>query len=54
MMHKIKNYEISCKTSVQPCKSRMTVWLMPFECWILKATNLDSEYIILVIFLLQQ
>jgi hypothetical protein len=43
VMHKIKFYEISWKTFVLQGKSWMTIWLMRFECWITKATNIDSE-----------
>jgi len=32
----------------------MTVWLMHIACWITKATNTHSEYVILIAFLLQK
>jgi len=33
---------------------QMTVWRMRITCWILKATNTNSEYIIFIAFPLQQ
>ena len=41
------------KNFVQPCRPPMTIWRMRIACWIPKATNAQSEYIILS-FLLQQ
>ena len=32
----------------------MTTWSMRMECWITKATNTLSEYVILIVFPLQQ
>jgi len=42
-----------------PCTVEMgglqiTIWLMRFACWIPKATNTHSEYVILIAFPLQQ
>jgi hypothetical protein len=39
---------------VEPCRPRMTIWGMPIACWISKATNRHSEYLILFAFPLQQ
>jgi len=33
---------------------QMTTWSMRMECWITKATNTLSEYVILIVFPLQQ
>jgi hypothetical protein len=32
----------------------MTMWRMPIACWIPKATNTHSEYVLLIDFPLQQ
>jgi len=32
----------------------MTIWRMRIECWILKAIDTHSEYVILIDFTLQQ
>ena len=32
----------------------MTIWRMRIACWILKATNTHSDYVILIAFPLQQ
>jgi len=34
--------------------SEMTIWRMRIACWITKATNTHSEYVILIAFRLQQ
>ena len=39
---------------VQPGRPQMTVWRMHIACWIPKATNTHSEYVILIAFPLQQ
>jgi len=41
------------KNMVQPDKPHMTIWRMLIGCWIPKAKNTHSEYVILL-FLLQQ
>ena len=46
-------YEIMWKNMVQPDKPHMTIWRMLIGCWIPKAKNTHSEYVILL-FLLQQ
>jgi hypothetical protein len=42
------------KNIVQSDRPQMTVWRMRFSCWITKATNTHSEYIIIISFPLQQ
>jgi hypothetical protein len=41
-------YEIMWKNTVEPHRPKMTMWLMPIACWITKATNAHSEYVILI------
>ena len=47
-------YEIMWKNIVQPDKPQMATWRMPIVCWITKATNTHSEYVILTAFPPQQ
>jgi len=47
-------YEIKWKNIVQPGRSQMAIWRKRFACWIPKATNTHSEYVILIAFLIQQ
>ena len=47
-------FEIMWKHIVEPDRPQMTVWRMRIACWIPKATNIDSEYVILIAFPLQQ
>ena len=42
------------KNIVQPDRPQMTIWRMRIACWIPKATNTHSEYLILIAFPLQQ
>jgi hypothetical protein len=46
-------YKIKCKNIVQPDRPQMTVRLMGIACWIPKATNTHSVYVILIVFPLQ-
>jgi hypothetical protein len=46
-------YEV-WKNTVQPDRPHMTIWRMRVACWIPKATNTHSEYLILIAFPLQQ
>jgi hypothetical protein len=39
--------EIRWKNIVEPDKPQMKIWRMRFACWIAKATNTHSEYVIL-------
>ena len=47
-------YQITWKNIVEPYRPQMTMWRMRIACWILKAKNTHSEYIILLAFPLQQ
>ena len=47
-------YEIMWKNIVQPGRPQMAIWRMRNACWIIKATNTHSEYVILIVFPLQQ
>ena len=42
------------KNIVQQDRQRMTIWRMRIACWVPKATNAHSEYVILIAFPLQQ
>jgi len=42
------------KNIVEPGRSQMTIRRMRIACWIPKATNMYSEYVILIAFPLQQ
>ena len=46
--------EIIWKNTVQPDRAQITIWCMRTACWIPKATNTHSEYVILIVFPLQQ
>jgi hypothetical protein len=47
-------YEIMWKNFVEPGRPQMTVWRMRIACWIPKATNTQSQYVMLSAFPLQQ
>jgi hypothetical protein len=47
-------YEILWKNIVEPDRPQMTIWRMCIACWIPKATNTNSEYVIFIAFPLQQ
>ena len=47
-------YEIMWKHFVESDKPQMTIWCMHIACWIPKATNIHSEYVLLMAFPLQQ
>jgi len=48
-------YEIMWKKIiVKPDKPQMTIWHIRIACWIPKATDTPSEYVILIVFTLQQ
>jgi len=42
------------KNTVQPGRPQMTIWHMRIACWLSKATNPHSVYVILISFPLQQ
>jgi hypothetical protein len=39
--------EIMWKNIVESDRPQMTIWRMPFECWVTEATDLHSECVIL-------
>ena len=47
-------YEIKWKNIVEPDRPHMTIWRLCIACCILKATNVHSDYILLIAFPLQQ
>jgi len=47
-------YEITWKNIVQPGRPQQTTWCMRVALWIPKATNTQSEYVILIDYPLQQ
>ena len=47
-------YEIMWKRTVEPYKSQMTIWLMRIACWITKATDTQSNYVLIIVSPLQQ
>ena len=46
-------YEIIWKNIVELGRPQMTTWRMRIACWVPKATDTHSEYVILLAFLLQ-
>jgi hypothetical protein len=48
------NYEIMWKNIVEPDRPQMTTWHRCIACWITKATNTHSAYVMLIAFPLQQ
>jgi len=47
-------YEIMWKNTVETGRSQMTIRRMHFACWITRATETHSEYVILMAFPRQQ
>jgi len=47
-------YELIKKKKLQPDRPQMKIWRMRIACWIPKATNIHSQYVILIAFPLQQ
>ena len=47
-------YEVMWKNTVELSRPHMTIWHMRIACWVHKATNTHSEYVILIAFLRQQ
>jgi len=43
-----------CKTAVKLDRPQITIWRMRMACWITKAINTQSEYVINIAFPLQQ
>ena len=51
--HLLKNHnvcEVMWKNTVEPDGTQMTIRRMRFSCWITKAANTHSEYLILIAF----
>ena len=46
-------YELMCRNMVVP-DGPQTIWRMRIACWIRKATNTHSQYVITIAFPLQQ
>jgi len=47
-------YEIMWKNTVGTDRPQMTIWRKHIACWIPKATNTHSEYVVFTDFLRQQ
>jgi len=47
-------YEIIWKNILQPVIQQMTIWDTYIACWITKAKSPDSEYVLRIVFPLQQ
>jgi hypothetical protein len=47
-------YELRWKNIVERGRPQMTIWRMRIVCWIHKATDTHSEYVILIAFPQQQ
>jgi len=47
-------YEITWENMVKRGRPHMTIWRMRIACWITKATNTHSQYVIFIAFPLQQ
>jgi hypothetical protein len=47
-------YDIIWKNIVEPGRPQKTIWRRPIACWIPKATNTHSKYVILIAFSLQK
>jgi hypothetical protein len=43
-------YEIMWENIVERCRPQITIWRMRIACWIPKATNKHSEYVITIAF----
>ena len=43
-------YEIIWKNVVERGRPQMTIWRMRIACWIPKATNTHSQYVIFIVF----
>jgi len=46
--------EITWNNTVEPRRPQMTIWRTRFACWIRKATNIHSDYVIFIAFPLQK
>ena len=43
-------YEVTLKNIPELCRSQMTTWRMRIACWIPKATDTHSDYVIFMAF----
>jgi len=41
-------YEITWKNIIEPGRTQMTIWHIRIACWITKATNTPSEYVLII------
>ena len=48
------HYEIMWKNIVEPRRPQITIWRMRIACWVTKATDTPSQYIMLIAFPTQQ
>ena len=47
-------YEMMWKNMVERDRPQLTIWRMRSECWVTKATYTHSQYVILIVFSLEQ
>jgi hypothetical protein len=47
-------YEIMWRNVVEPVKPQMTIWRRRIACWMPKAINTHSKYVVFIAFPLQQ
>ena len=47
-------YELMWKATVELDRPQMIIWHMRIACWIAKATNTHSEFVMLIVFPRQQ
>ena len=51
MAHARVGYEIMCKNDfIERGRPQMTIWRTRIACWIIKATDTHSEYVVLIAF----
>jgi len=43
-------YDLMCKNIAEPGRPQITIWCVRMACWIPKAKNPHSEYVILLLF----
>jgi len=53
-MRRIVMFMVSRKNNVQRSRPQKKIWLLRIACWITKAKNTPSEYVILIAFPQQQ
>jgi adenylate kinase family enzyme len=42
-------YEIMWESIIEPYRLQITIWLMRAACWIIKATDTQSEYVLIIV-----